>query len=63
MPRNRASAAAIGLPDNPLHEIHDLLLLALDASERRNGYSIAEREARSYTRAALRHARRLLGEV
>lgn len=63
MPRNRASAAAIGLPDNPLHEIHDLLLLALDASERPTGYTQDERETRSYVRAALRQARRLLGEV
>ncbi|TPE53216.1 hypothetical protein [Amaricoccus solimangrovi] len=63
MPRNRASAAAIGLPENPLFEIHDLLLLALDASERRDGYSLPEREARSYVRAALRRAKRLMGAL
>lgn len=42
------------LPIARLHELHDLLTLALDASERRAGYSQVEREARSYVRAALR---------
>lgn len=62
MPCNRASAAATGLPENPLFELHDCLVLALDASERPEGYSQAQREYRSYTRAALRHTRRLLGD-
>lgn len=62
MPRNRVSAAATGLPSAILHEIHNSLVLALDASERQR-YSQPEREARSYTRAALRDVRSLLGEV
>jgi hypothetical protein len=45
-----------------LLEVYDLLVLALDASEARTGYSQGQREARSYTRTALRHTRRLLGE-
>lgn len=63
MPRNRALAAATGLPKNPLNEIHDMLTLALDASERRDGYSLPEREARSYVRSALRRVRALVGEA
>lgn len=47
-----------GLPGETLSEIHDCLVLALDASENRRGYSLAEREARSYIRRALR----LIGE-
>jgi hypothetical protein len=50
-----------GLPDETLSEIHDMLTLALDATTRRSGYSLAEREARSYVRAALRRTERLLG--
>lgn len=49
-----------GLPGETLSEIHDLLTLALDASERRAGYSRDEREARSYVRGALRRVQRLL---
>lgn len=45
---------APGLPVASLHEIHDCLTLALDASERPSGYSQAERESRSYIRSALR---------
>jgi len=44
-----------------LHEIQDMLTLALDATERRAGYTQPEREARSYVRAALRHTRQLIG--
>lgn len=49
-----------GLPVERLHEIRDNLVLALDATERRAGYARQEREARSYLRAALRHAEALL---
>lgn len=52
-----------GLPVASLHEIHDCLVLALDASERLSGYSIPEREARSYTRTALRRVGKLLEGV
>lgn len=52
---------APGLPVASLHEIHDMLTLALDATERPSGYSQAEREARSYVRAAMRHTTRLIG--
>lgn len=62
MPRNRVSATATGVPLARLLEVYDLLVLALDASETRCGYSQGQREARSYTRTALRHTRRLLGE-
>ncbi|SEO13194.1 hypothetical protein SAMN04489859_10376 [Paracoccus alcaliphilus] len=50
----------VGLPVASLHEIHDMLILALDATERRTGYSQAEREARSYMRAALRRTVKLM---
>lgn len=46
------SVAAPGLPSATLAEIHDLLSLALDATEKPFGYSDPEREARSYTRRA-----------
>lgn len=59
---NPVPVAATGLPSAILHEIHDSLVLALDASERPS-YSQPEREARSYLRHALRDTRRLLGEV
>lgn len=49
-----------GLPATTLHEIHDCLVLALDASERPSGYSQADREARSYVRAALRRVGRIM---
>lgn len=52
---------APGLPVASLHEIHDMLTLALDATENRHGYSQAEREARSYVRSALRHTVKLIG--
>lgn len=52
---------APGLPEAYLVEIRDCLVLALDASERPAGYSQAERECRSYTRAALRQVERLMG--
>lgn len=46
-----------------LHEIHDCLTLALDASERRSGYTQPEREARRYVRGALRQVRKLMEGV
>ena len=55
-----SSGNALGLPSATLAEIHDLLTLALDASERRAGYSRDEREARSYVRGALRRVQQLL---
>lgn len=51
---------APGLPVASLHEIHDMLTLALDATERQGGYSQTEREARSYTRSALRRVNKLI---
>lgn len=57
---NHVLAAAPGLPADTLHEIHDSLVLALDASERPS-YSQPEREARSYMRAALRQTETLIG--
>lgn len=48
-----------GLPGETLSEIHDMLTLALDASERRT-YSQPEREARSYVRHALRRTEKLM---
>lgn len=51
-----------GLPRASLHEIHDCLTLALDATEKPRGYSQSEREARSYMRVALRKATAILGE-
>lgn len=50
-----------GLPGETLSEIHDMLSLALDATERRSGYSQGEREARSYVRTALRRTEKLMG--
>ena len=55
---NPASGADTGLPAPCLDEIHDLLSLALDASERPDGYSQGERETRRYLTAALRIANR-----
>lgn len=52
---------APGLPVASLHEIHDMLTLALDATERATGYSQAERESRSYMRIALRRVGKLIG--
>lgn len=49
-----------GLPVARLHEIHDCLTLALDATERPRGYSQPEREARSYMRSALRQVGKLI---
>ncbi|AUH35508.1 hypothetical protein [Paracoccus tegillarcae] len=48
------------LPVARLHEIHDMLTLALDATERPHGYSQSEREARGYVRSALRHTAKLI---
>lgn len=58
---NLISAAAPGLPSATLAEIHDLLTLALDATEREHGYTDTEREARSYTRRARARITSLLG--
>ncbi len=52
-----------GLPVETLAEIHDALVLALDASERQRSYTQAEREARSYVRAALRRVGKLMEGV
>lgn len=49
-----------GLPGETLSEIHDMLALALDATERPHGYSQGEREARSYMRTALRRTVQLI---
>ena len=49
-----------GLSAARLHEIKDSLVLALDASERSNGYSVPEREAHGYVRTALRHTIKLM---
>lgn len=49
------------LPVATLSEIHDMLSLALDATERRCGYSQGEREARSYVRSAMRRTEKLMG--
>lgn len=49
------------LPVATLHEIRDHLVLALDATERLAGYSLREREARSYMRTALRRTEKLMG--
>lgn len=49
-----------GLPVARLHEIHDFLTLALDASENQYSYSQSEREARSYVRSARSHVARLM---
>ncbi|MGP9806468.1 hypothetical protein [Paracoccus sp. NSM] len=63
MPQNtRLSAADPGLPSARLDDLHDCLSLALDVTERRGGYSQAEREARSYLRAAMRQTRRLMAD-
>lgn len=48
------------MPAASLHEIHDMLTLALDATERRSGYTQPEREARSYMRSALRRTEKLM---
>lgn len=57
---NPISGTDTGLPSARLAEIHDCLVLALDASERPRGYTSSEREARSYTRAALRQVNRIM---
>ncbi|MFC3060365.1 hypothetical protein [Paenirhodobacter populi] len=57
---NPVPAAVTGLPSDRLNEIHDMLTLALDATERPTGYSQTEREARSYMRIALRRTCKLM---
>lgn len=49
-----------GLPGETLSEIHDMLTLALDATENPRGYPQPLREARSYMRRALRQTGKLL---
>lgn len=49
-----------GLPGETLSEIHDMLALALDATESARGYPQPVREARSYMRRALRQTGKLL---
>lgn len=61
MPNTHVLAATTGLPIATLNEIHDMLTLALDASERRTAYTQTEREARSYVRGALRRTEKLMG--
>lgn len=51
---------APGLPAASLHEVHDMLALALDATESRSGYPQPLREARSYMRTALRRTVKLM---
>lgn len=63
MPNTHVPAAAPGLPIAVLNEVHDMLTLALDATERHAGYSRTERECRSYVRSALRRVERLTGGV
>jgi len=60
MCKNPAPGNAPGLPAARLHEIHDMLSLALDATERPSGYRAGEREARSYMRTALRRTVQLI---
>lgn len=59
--QERLGANDSGLPGETLSEIHDCLTLALDATESRVGYTQAERESRSYVRAALRRTTNLIG--
>lgn len=58
--KHRPRANGIGLPIAFIHEIHDHLVLALDATESRVGYTQVEREARGYVRAALRNTVKLM---
>lgn len=60
---NPVPAAAPGLPAAILHEVHDCLVLALDATESTVGYTQPEREARSYIRSALRRVGRIMEGV
>lgn len=62
MCKNPAPGNAPGLPASRLNDVHDCLTLALDVTERPTGYSQAEREARSYLRAAMRQVRRIMAE-
>ncbi|AGT08129.1 hypothetical protein [Paracoccus aminophilus] len=57
---NARTATDTGLSACRLHEIHDCLALALDASEHDRGYTEAEAEARGYVRAALRQTLKLM---
>jgi hypothetical protein len=59
--QNPAPGNDPGLPSARLFEIRDCLTLALDATESNAGYPQHLREARSYMRAALRQADKLIG--
>jgi hypothetical protein len=52
---NRAKLAV-----DDLHEIHDCIALALDASERPGGYTQSETEARSYLTIAIEQTKALM---
>ncbi|WP_028031102.1 hypothetical protein [Gemmobacter nectariphilus] len=58
---NPNHGAGTGLPGETLSEIHDMLSLALDATESPRGYTQTLREARSYLRTALRRTEKLMG--
>lgn len=58
--KNPIPGNGTGLPAAALHEIHDCLALALDATESRHPLPQPIREARSYLRAALRQTRNLM---
>jgi len=64
MPSNscilKTTRTGLGSPCETLSEIHDMLVLALDATESRTGYPQPMREARSYLRRALRQTGKLL---
>lgn len=53
--------ACVGLLGDTLNEIHDMLVLALDATERQTHFSPSQIEARAYMNVALRRTRRLIG--
>lgn len=62
MTKQRICANGESLPVAILHEIHDCLALALDATDGNQPKLWQMPEARSYMRSALRDTRRLLGE-
>ena len=59
--QKRPRANGTGLPAASLYEIRDCIALALDATENRQGYTLPQREARSYMRAALHQTDKLIG--
>ncbi|WP_425081292.1 hypothetical protein [Ruegeria arenilitoris] len=62
MTKHRTCANGESLPVAILHEIHDCLSLALDATDGNQSKLWQMPAARSYMRSALRDTRRLLGE-